>query len=52
MKKKKGRHTGIEKENKILIVCSQNVFESTFHFLLIYPKYKEIRNLLSKFINP
>lgn len=39
-----GRKDGIEFENRICKMCSQNVVEDEYHFLLECPLYNSLRN--------
>ena len=38
-----GRYSGIERQNRICEHCNNNFVESEYHFLLICPKYYELR---------
>jgi len=39
-----GRYNGITRNKRKCVVCTQNVCESEYHFLLCCPLYKELRN--------
>ena len=43
-----GRYKGVERNNRICQCCNLEVVESEYHFLLICPKYAEIRK---KYLN-
>ena len=38
-----GRFNGINRENRLCKLCTQNVVESEYHFILCCPRYSEIR---------
>ena len=38
-----GRYTNIERNNRICINCEMNMIENEYHFLLMCPKYRELR---------
>ena len=40
---KAGRYSGVERENRICEHCNYNTVESEYHYLLICPKYYELR---------
>ena len=55
-----GRHSGVERVNRICKLCSSNTTESEYHFLLCCSKYAQLRQVyirnsswpnLQKFIN-
>jgi len=39
-----GRYNGITRNERKCVLCTQNVRESEYHFLLCCPLYKELRN--------
>ena len=39
-----GRYKGMSRHERKCVLCTQNVGESEYHFLLCCPLYKEIRN--------
>jgi hypothetical protein len=44
-----GRHTNIDRQNRICKNCNMNMIESEYHFLLVCPKYRDLRK---KYIKP
>ena len=38
-----GRYLGVERQNRICEHCTYNTVESEYHFLLICPKYYDLR---------
>jgi len=50
LKIEKGRHHNIQREHKFCENCNQKQIENEYHFLLICPKYMELRKkYLKKF---
>ena len=39
-----GRYNGVDRANRLCKLCSQNVVENEYHFLLCCTKYSNIRN--------
>ena len=39
----RGRHINVHRENRICCLCSMSMVESEFHFLLVCPRYSDIR---------
>ena len=39
-----GRHTGIERQNRKCTLCTKDDIEDEFHFVLICPLYRSLRN--------
>lgn len=44
-----GRHMNIPRENRICKNCTMNVIENEFHFILVCPRFREIRK---KYLKP
>ena len=40
---KRGRHINVPRENRACRLCSMSMVESEFHFLLVCPRYNDIR---------
>jgi hypothetical protein len=38
-----GRHNGVPRENRLCQQCNMHVIENEFHFLLVCPKYHNLR---------
>ena len=43
-----GRYLSVNRENRICNFCPLNTVESEYHFLLLYPNYRNIRNSVSE----
>lgn len=44
----RGRYANIEVENRKCLNCNLNAIETEYHFLLVCPKYRELRRTLFK----
>ena len=43
-----GRHKNVERKNRKRTLCNLNEIEDEFHFILVCPFYKEIREMYLK----
>ena len=38
-----GRYTNITRNQRLCTNCSMNILECEYHFLLVFPKYRDLR---------
>ena len=43
-----GRHTGVERQNRKCLFCTKDDLEDEYHFVLICPRYNNLRMQLIK----